>query len=74
MDEYYLVTAWVWNPNKAEYEYTVLRKTEDRRSAEEKFNEINITRDVAQVMIELNGEDWVDRLWVKDSTGVYAEY
>ena len=72
--EKYFVAAWVWNPELGEYEYKVLFETEDKLEAEERFNQTEVTDDMPQVMLNLDGEDYVDRLYTKDSTGVFANY
>lgn len=73
MDKY-LVSAWVWNPKRKENEYKILMETKNKLEAEKRFNQIKVTNDIPQVMIELEGDDYIDLLWKKDSTGVYAIY
>ena len=72
--EKYFVAAWVWNPERGENEYKVLFETKDKLEAEERFNQTEVTDDMPQVMLNLDGGDYIDRLYTKDSTGVFANY
>lgn len=77
----YFVSAYVWNPKYEDkelvdsgYDVEILYKTENKLKAENYFNQLTVTDNMPQIMLELDDGNCIDRLRMKDSTGLYTEY
>lgn len=70
----YEVRAYFWNPNREEHDLRTVFESQSKDEAMEYFMGHDITPDMPELIVVIDDGEYVDDLWMKDESGMWAIY